>query len=208
MKLCRKADDYQSPYRLLRKMMMRIVLLRHGKPHVPNYKSLKASQVGQWIEAYNAAGLTPDHKPPQIALEIAAACNAVMCSDLPRSIESAKALGVKRVNIIEPTLREVGLPFGSLPALKMPPQAWAVFFRIAWFCGYASNSESVWEAKVRASSGTARLKDLAATNGTVLFVGHGFLNKFLATELLSSGWKGPNNPGAKYWDFGTYEYAE
>lgn len=208
MKLCRKADYYQIPYRLLRKMMMRIVLLRHGRPHVPNYKSLKAGQVGQWIEAYNAAGLTADHKPPQRAIEIAATCNMVVCSDLPRSIESAKALGVESINVVEPVFREVGLSFWNLPMLKMTPKAWAVFFRLAWFCGYASNSESVWEARTRASSGAARLKELAEINGAILFVGHGLLNKFLAKELLSSGWKGPNNPGAKYWDFGTYEYAE
>ena len=92
---------------------MKIVLLRHGKPHVPEYGKLRANEIHQWIESYNSAGSVPDHAPSQETIEIANACNALVCSDLLRSIESAQALGVKTINIMEPIFREMGLPLSK-----------------------------------------------------------------------------------------------
>jgi len=186
---------------------MQIVLLRHGKPNVPKHGRLRANELHKWIESYNSAGIVPEPVPSRDAIKISNACNAVVCSDLPRSVESAKALGVKGINVIEPAFREMGLPFGSFPPLKLSPNIWARFFRALWFLGYSSNSESIREARLRASNGANRLKEMAINDGSVLLVGHGIVNRFIAKELLSNGWKGPENPGKKYWNFGVYEYA-
>ncbi len=186
---------------------MQIVLLRHGKPNVPVYGKLRANKIHHWISSYNSAGLAPNVAPSSNAIEIASRCNIVACSDLPRSIESAQALGIKEINIMEPVFREMGLPYVSFPFLKLSPNIWVVVFRVLWFLGCSSNSESIREAKIRAANGANRLKDMAINYGSVLLVGHGFVNRFIAKELLSNGWKGPRNPGNNYWEFGVYRYS-
>ncbi len=187
--------------------MVQIVLLRHGKPDIPEHGKLRGNELHRWIELYNSAGIAPGFVPSQGAIEITSVCNTVVCSDLKRSIESASALGVKNINVIEPVFREMGLPFCNFPTLKLSPSIWAALFRILWFFGYSSNSESIHEARLRASIGANRLKEMAVNNGSVLLIGHGFTNRFIAKKLLSNGWKGPKNPGKKYWEFGKYEYV-
>lgn len=186
---------------------MKIVLLRHGKPDLSEYGKLRANEIHLWISSYNSTGLAPESTPLREAFKIANACNTVVCSDLLRSIESAQAFEVKQIDIIDPIFKEMGLPYGNFPFLKMHPNRWAAFFRVLWFFGYSSNSESLREAKLRAENGAKKLKEAAALSGSVLLVGHGFVNRFIAKELLASDWKGPKNPGKEYWEFGVYEYA-
>lgn len=186
---------------------MLIVLLRHGKPDFPEHGKLRVGEIHRWVESYNSAGLVAQHKPSKQAIEVANSCNAVVCSNLPRSVESAYALGVNEIDFIEPIFREMELPHGSFPSPKLSPNFWAALFRFLWFFGYSSNGESLREAKSRASMGANRLKEIAENNGSVLFVGHGFVNRFIAKELLSTGWHGPMNPGKQFWEFGVYEYA-
>jgi hypothetical protein len=50
-----------------------------------------------------------------------------------------------------------------------------------------------------------KLTELAAEHSHVLLVGHGFINHFIARELLKSGWTGPGRPGPEYWSYGVYE---
>jgi broad specificity phosphatase PhoE len=184
---------------------MKIVLLRHGRPDISENRKLRASELQQWIKSYNSASIVSENVPSKNVIEIANTCNVVVCSDLPRSIESAKMLGLNEINIIESVFKEMGLPFGRFPLFKMRPTIWAALFRLLWFFGYSSNSESLTEGKIRAKVGANLLKEAAIKGGPVLFVGHGFINRFIAKELLSSGWKGPKYPGKKYWEFGVYE---
>ena len=76
---------------------MKIVILRHGKPVTPSLRKLSASAFSEWVHKYNAAGLCPTSQPTEHAKKCADECNAVVCSALPRSIESAKALNNKSI---------------------------------------------------------------------------------------------------------------
>lgn len=49
-----------------------------------------------------------------------------------------------------------------------------------------------------------RLAELASEHGTVLLVGHGSLNWFIARHLKKMGWSGPNKSPRKYWTFAVY----
>lgn len=80
-------------------------------------------------------------------------------------------------------------------------------FRLLCFFGYSSNGESLREAKLQASKGVNRLEEIAANSGSVLLIGHGFINRLIAKALLSKGWQGPVNPGKQFWEFGVYDYA-
>lgn len=183
---------------------MQIVLLRHGKPNIAPPEKIHAHELQQWVDAYNAAGLAAGQAPSTESLHIAQTCRAVVCSDLPRSLESARALGLEDIAAIDPVFREMALPYSRFPALKLAPKYWVILFRILWFLGYASNGESLREAKLRVALGATRLQEIAARQGTVLLVGHGMANRFLAQALLAKGWKGPRDPGRDYWSFGVY----
>lgn len=49
---------------------MRIVLLRHGKPDVPELGRLRASELRHWIKLYNSAGLKRSQRPSEKAVEM------------------------------------------------------------------------------------------------------------------------------------------
>jgi len=191
---------------------MKIVLLRHGKPDIPNLGKLKASEFHRWIEAYNSAPLDTELKPSLKLIEIANQCNIIVCSDLPRSIESAKILGVEDIHCIDAIYREFELPYArELPkhgSPKLSPAVWSILFRVFWFMGYAPNCESLSSARQRASSAAHLLHNKAVKNKTVLFVGHSLLNSFIAKTLLAKGWRGTTSIFSKHWEFSVFENME
>jgi hypothetical protein len=73
----------------------------------------------------------------------------------------------------EEMLREVGLPHAFWGFPKLPLAIWAIVFRVAWFCGYSANSESLSMARIRARSAAERLIDLARDHQSVFVMGHG-----------------------------------
>jgi len=184
---------------------MKIVILRHGKPVIPSLKKLSASAFSEWVNEYNTAGLSPTSKPTEHAKKFANECNAIVCSKLPRSIESAKAFNKKNIVLSDSIFNEAGLPVANWQAMKLSPKIWAVTFRVLWLLGYSRSSESFKEAKLRASKAVEKLSEIALEYESVLFVGHGVYNRILANELRRRGWFGPKNPGHNHWDFSVYE---
>ncbi len=183
---------------------MKIVLLRHGKPEISALKKQSASAFGQWISDYNAAGLSAESKPTSAALACANRSHAIVCSSLQRSIDSANALGAKKIVLSDAVFNEAGLPSANWRFLGLPSTLWAVFFRVLWMFGYSRNSESINETRSRAINAVKVLVDLAEKHEKVIFVGHGVFNRILAKELRHAGWVGPRNPGSNYWDYGVY----
>jgi broad specificity phosphatase PhoE len=184
---------------------MKIVILRHGKPVTPSLRKISASAFFEWVHEYNTAGLCPTSQPTDHAIKCADECHAVVCSALPRSIESAKAFNRKNIVLSDPIFNEAGLPAANWQAMKLSPKIWEVVFRILWLFGYSRNSESFKEAKSRASDAVEMLTEIARKYESVLFVGHGVYNRILANELRRHGWLGPKNPGSNHWSLGVYE---
>ena len=184
---------------------MQITLIRHGKPDMPNQK-IPLKKFSDWIDAYNTANLCPRLIPNVGALTIAKHSNAVICSHLSRSTNSALRLGVQPT-FSDPIFREMEMPNWSFPSPALSPNVWAVLFRLFWFAGLTSKAESFAEAKARAIRATEQLIKLAQEHHQIIFVGHGLLNQFIAKTLLKSGWLGPTSPGKKYWEYGVYTYA-
>lgn len=183
---------------------MQIVLMRHGRPRIDKRLRLNAAEFGAWVGKYNAAGVDTECQPPKIAIEQANQCAFTVCSNLPRSLESAKALGVGRIGVSDAMFREMEMPHAAWRFPKLPILVWSVFFRLAWACGYSAGVESFKAAKARARSCAEHLASLASAHGTVLFVGHGSLNWFVAKHLRSMGWLGAEKPPRKYWEFSVF----
>jgi len=184
---------------------MEIVLLRHGKPNIPSLSKLSASAFCEWVKDYNASGLSVSSKPTNKALVRTSDCNVIICSNLPRSIESGKALNAGKIILSDSIFNEAGLPSTSWQKLKLSPKFWAVFFRVLWLLGFSRNSESFKEAKTRATEAVKILVKLANEHEKVMFVGHGVYNRILANELRKNGWQGPKNPGSKHWSSEVYK---
>ncbi len=177
---------------------MRIVVLRHGKPVLPVWPWIKAEDLGSWIDAYNRAGIRVS-APPMKALNAARTCRIIATSDLARSIGSGRALGLGLPMISEGLLREAELPYASMGNVRMPPIVWAGLFRLLWFFGYHANSESIAAFKERGRRAAGFLISLAHEHDSVLFVGHGLINRSIARDLLAAGWNGPRWPRSRHW---------
>lgn len=144
-------------------------------------------------------------RPTREAANCASECNVIVCSNLPRSIESGSVLNAEKVILSDSIFNEAGMPSANWHRLKLSPKLWAVFFRMLWLLGYSKNSESFKEAKTRAVEAVKILTELAGEYEKVLFVGHGVYNRMLANELRNNGWEGSKNPGLKHWSYGVYE---
>lgn len=183
---------------------LQIVLLRHGMPRIDKDRRLSAAEFGRWVAAYDLAGIDPSCAPPLAAIEQARSCGHIVCSDLPRSLESAAAMGIADIHRGEPLFREMGMPHARLSFPRLPVSAWSMLFRLLWAAGYAGKAESFAAARARARAGAERLVHLAAEHGTVLLVGHGSLLWFIARHLRKQGWSGPQAAPRKYWEFAVY----
>ena len=185
---------------------MQIVILRHGKPKIADHGKLTASGFGRWVAAYNQAGIDTTHAPSPEAIARARACSVVVCSHLPRSLESAAALGIGNIDVQDALFRECDMPHADWNHPKLSVSAWSFVFRILQVLGYSSDAESFKEARHRAGCCALQLSELAQRHESVLFIGHGLLNRLVAKKLLRMGWVGPDSIGRDYWDFGVYCY--
>lgn len=184
---------------------MEITLLRHGEPVIPPLTRITARSFQRWVELYNFADLSESSIPSDETIFHASKCNAVVCSELPRSIQSAKALKIENITLSSALFNEAGLPISNWQVIKLSPKTWAVIFRILWLLGYSRNSESYKEAKVRARKSVRILDELAVKYNSVLFVGHGVYNRLLSKYLIAEGWTWEKKTSSKHWEFNVYK---
>ena len=181
-----------------------IALLRHGKPKALSSAPISACQFSEWISRYDDSGIAENSAPAKANLEYANKCDVLVCSSLPRSIQSAELLSSDQPLVSDKLFCEAGMPCAQRKTLKLPPKVWAVLFRVFWYFGYSRNSESYSDARKRASMAAHKLVALAEEHRSVMLVGHGIINRLIARELKSLGWSGPANPGSLYWDYRIY----
>jgi broad specificity phosphatase PhoE len=184
--------------------MTEITLIRHGKPEFDLKGNARSREIKDIIRNYDLSGIS--EAPPVAAKEKAVTCKVAVCSDLYRSIESAKALGFKDIHKIDQVFREVATPHFGSGSFKMSVGAWAVLLRSMSVFGFSRNGESLSMAKKRAEVAASALIEISYIYESVLLVGHGFINYFIAKELLSRNWVDPKKPGGDYWEHGVYEY--
>jgi len=182
---------------------MQITLLRHGKPTVELAGTARAKDLAAIAKAYDASGIV-DLPPPETLAELRHA-NYVVCSDLPRSVESAHALGFGQLHVADSVFRESALPHFDSGSIALPITAWVTICRVLWLAGFSQNGENYTAAKARARQAAIRLIALAEAHDNVLLVGHGLMNYLIAQQLRANNWRGPAKPGKRFWEYGVYE---
>jgi broad specificity phosphatase PhoE len=189
---------------------MRITILRHGIPDLSDWGKITTSEMPEWIAAYNSAGV--EQKISQSCQEMVNEFEHkfIVCSHLKRSIHSAKIIGYPLPDLVDSIFCEAELPVIQLPIIKLTPHDWSMVFRVFWFVGISKKVESLTSFKYRVSLAAEKLVHLATIHNSVLFIGHGIINRFLAKELILKGWTGKEAPndnkywGYKYWEYATY----
>jgi len=175
---------------------MEILLVRHGKPTGAINPKLSAVGFANWVRKYNRSNVEPNSLPPEY-LKHSLAEHWVVASDLTRSVDSVRMCLGKEPDLKLKQLREMDIPRYKLP-FSLKAYTWLLISRIFWFVGFSGKVESFKNAQIRAQNSANMLQALANEHGKVVFFGHGMLNKYIAKELNSLGWKGTAT-GKKYW---------
>ena len=180
---------------------MEIILLRHGKPIGDLKGNFNACELKQLVVSYAQSSIQ-DH--PDEELKGNYDSHYVVCSDLKRSIQSAKKLGLENIHYSDALFAETNIPHFDKGFIKLPIIIWLISLRLMWLFGFKNNGESFIQAKKRAERATDKLIVLAQENEKVILVGHGLMNRLIAKQLRLKNWQGPPSPGKKYWEFGEY----
>ncbi|WP_227521310.1 histidine phosphatase family protein [Raoultella sp. T31] len=185
---------------------MEIILMRHGKPGFTDTKKVAAHEMSEWIEHYDLSDIS-DNQPPEACRVIARRARMTASSHLPRAISSGTTLNLEP-KIVDDIFREAELPIYRIPVLRLSPFSWIVFFRLIWLCGMSKEAESLSMAKKRAR----RAADILINNakehdGPILLMGHGIMNRLIAKELTSLGWKEHTRAGKGYWSAGVFQLS-
>jgi broad specificity phosphatase PhoE len=181
---------------------MQISLVRHGKPDV-DFSRGDASRL-DWVETYDLAGIDPSLPPPAGVRDLAEESEYALSSNIRRAVESLGALTREGPAPVDSLFREIGLR--GLPAspFHLNPDVRATLAHLGWRFAWFHVKENPIELHRRARAASAKLASLAATHETVLLVGHGFFNTFIAWHLLLTGWSGPIWPTGSYWSSAVY----
>ena len=183
--------------------IMRITLLRHGKPAFELKGYVRGRDLGRLAKSYDLSGIVDS--PPRETMMAIQDNQVIVCSDLVRSVESAKALGCSEVHIKDSLFRETEIPHFGSGSVPLPVGVWMIVLRFLWLFGFSRNGESLCQARRRARQAADQLVELAEAHQNVLLIGHGLMNHLIAKELLNSGWFGPEKPGKEFWSYGIYE---
>jgi broad specificity phosphatase PhoE len=183
---------------------LKIVLVRHGKPMMNDSERITGLQLSEWVQRYDHALIDPGYPPPLPLLDALEGICSVATSPLRRSVESAKILAPELSHHVLLEAREAELPIPRFITLRMSARTWCALARLAWFVGWSAQAESLSQARERAELVVGGLEKLANQQGSVLLLGHGIMNLFIAQKLRDHGWKSLQVSGNGYWKFSEY----
>lgn len=188
-------------------MSGRIVTVRHGRPNVDRSVQISSAEYGRWWADYDRAGLASDQFPPDSLREIAASCQIVLTSTLPRAIETAGKLVPPGMIVPQDALFvEAPLPPPPIPFLRLNPTRWGQISRGFWFLGFAPHGvEGHFETRARVRAAADVLIAAAASGQNVMLCAHGYLNWMLDGRMRALGWIRDVHEGKNhFWSYRCY----
>ena len=186
-------------------MKQRILLVRHGQPHIALSPRTSHGGFAAYIDAYEAAGLDPTNLPPQALRDLVKELGAVFTSGRARSHQSAAALAPHAVLTADALFAEAPLASPRLPLLNMRVPKWAVVSRLLWHAGYHPRIETPRQARHRARQAADILIAQARKTGTAVLVAHGYFNWMIGRDLRRRGFSRTGKHQARYWNAVIYE---
>jgi len=184
---------------------MRILLIRHGQPHIALHPRTSHGGFADYIDAYEQAGLAPSDLPPQQLRDLVKELDHVFTSGRPRSHQSAAALAPHAELTADPLFAEAPLVSPPIPLLTMRVPKWAVISRILWHVGFHPEIENPRAAAKRAVQAAEILIARAKKSGMTALVAHGYFNWMIGRVLLKRGLARTGSHQARYWNTVIYE---
>jgi len=184
---------------------MRIVLIRHGQPHIALSPRTGHAGFTDYIDDYEDAGLAPSSLPPEELRDLLKELNHVFSSDRPRSRESAQRIAPHAALTVDPLFAEAPLASPRLPFLRMGVPKWAVVSRILWHAGFHPGIESPLQARARAARAADILIARAREKGASALIAHGYFNWMIGRQLRKRGFVRTGTHQARYWNTVIYE---
>ncbi|UVM49725.1 histidine phosphatase family protein [Pseudomonas sp. B21-015] len=182
-------------------MEREIILMRHGQPNLAVIDKISSLDMKHWIEQYDLSEII-NQLAPEASVEVAATAKVIVSSTAPRALTSVRALGLQP-SLVDEIFCEAQLPYGRWTRPRLSPFTWAFILRILWLCGFSGTVESARKAKIRANTAAQQLQSLAS-EGPVLLLGHGFMNRMIAKRLEAAGWTRHKSNGSRYWSATAY----
>ena len=180
--------------------------IRHARPDLARARRYSAAAARQYFVDYDAAPILPIGAPSFVLRP--GEVDTVYCSNLPRSIATARALfGPEQALRSDPLFRELerGLPEGWLARRHWPLWAWQVLSRGSYLLGVEfPGVESFRQARQRIAAAAEVLEVSARREGAAVLVGHGFFNYFLGQQLRRRGWYRVRRSGRDYLGVAVY----
>jgi len=181
-----------------------ITLARHGPVDVSWDSRIPGGKFASFAEGFRAAGIVPTSEPPSVPSQGAREAHTLICSDLPRAVESMRLIAPGRDYLQEAIFREAEVPTPFRASITLRAATWAVLARVLWYMRKWPGTESPREAQERAKRAADVLEALAAQNGSVFLLGHGYFNAAIMRQLRRRRWHGPKFPSTRYWSTVTY----
>ena len=176
-------------------------------PNMNRDVKITAREYGQWWARYDESGLAPGEEPPQSLVDLASECDVVLCSTLPRAIETAdKIVDEARIVPQNALFVEAHLPPPPIPWIKLSPTMWGRISRAFWFLGYSpKETESHRGARRRVRQIADLLVEEASDGDDVLLCAHGYLNWMFDRHIRARGWQRVVHEGEnEYWSYRAY----
>jgi broad specificity phosphatase PhoE len=184
---------------------VRVVLIRHGQPHIALSPRTGHAGFSGYIGDYEAAGLAPTSFPPQELADLGRELTHIFTSGRARSHQSAATLAPHAELVTDEIFVEAPLASPRIPLLQMRVPKWAVISRILWHLGFHPGIENPRQARRRAARAAEMLADAAAKRGTATLVAHGYFNWMIGRELIRRGFSRTGSHQARYWNTVIYE---
>jgi len=187
---------------------LRIILIRHGQPHIALSPHTSHRGFADYIDAYEEAGLSPTNLPPEELRDLVRELDHVFTSERPRSRQSAAALAPHAQLIADPLFAEAPLASPPIPLLSMGVPKWAVISRILWHAGFHPEIENSRAAAIRAVTAADILIARAKKSGITALVAHGYFNWMIGRVLRKRGFRRTGSHQARYWNTVIYERTD
>lgn len=167
----------------------RIVLVRHGRADRLPAAPLSRDEVLAWLRAYDDCSLLEGEVPPPSVRALADRAGIVVCSGLPRAVESARLLAAADVEpVVSPLLAETPMPVPRIGERRVSLRTWSLLVGLGALGRTLARAPAPAEITAQAEAAARWLDGLSALHGSVLAVTHVNVRAHIARALGRQGW--------------------
>lgn len=185
-------------------MSRTISLIRHGKPTITPQGWIGGHDLPQAINRIQSAKIASDSFPTGDVQVLVQSAKLVFTSDIPRTMHSAQILEPTIPPVSDPIFREVDFWLECPINIRLPFHIWLFLDRLLLSLGCSSHAQSQAHIKKRVKRAAELLEQQSYEASSVVLVGHGITNLFIARELKKRGWCGPRIPKMEHWGCTSY----